>query len=122
MLLKQLSINVNHLNPKKMNIIEKIKKAASENGLTVSLSGDKRTRLLFRVSPKPNLYKILYLTDGCPDIFRQMCTYLVQNKPNVQFINVNRHMGEWEASFIEGDFKVEIVHHYYRKHITFYKI
>ena len=105
-----------------MNIIEKIKKAASENGLTVSLSRDKRTRLLFGVSPKPNLYKILYLTDGCPYIFRQMCAYLAQNKPNVQFINVNRHMDEWEASFIEGDFKVEIVHHYYRKHITFYKI
>ncbi len=120
MLLKQLSINVNHLNPKKMNIIEKIKKAASENGLTVSLSGDKRTRLLFGVSPNPKLYKILYLTDGCPDIFRQMCIYLVQNKPNV-YIYVELD-GDYVASFIEGDFKVKIVSQNGRQHITFYKI
>jgi hypothetical protein len=105
-----------------MNIIEKIQKAASENGLTVSLISGERTRLLFGVSPNPKLYKILYLSEGCPDIFRQMCAYLVQNKPNVRFINVNPHMDEYVASFIEGDFKVEIVHHYYRKHITFYKI
>jgi hypothetical protein len=105
-----------------MNIIEKIKKAASENGLTVSLSRDKRTRLLFGVYPNPKLYKILYLSEGCPDIFRQMCTYLIQNKPNVQFINVNVHIGDYVASFIEGDFKVKIVSHHGRKHITFYKI
>ncbi len=89
-----------------MNIIQKIQVAANNNGLNLVISGDKKTRIFFSVIDKP--YKIIS-ANGNPKLFESMCSYLIQNKPNVDF---KQNGVDYTASFIEDGFKLVI----YKRH------
>ena len=102
-----------------MNIIEKIKLAGLENGLTFHISGDKKTRIKFS---KNNAFKILSLAKGSPSVFNNLCTYLIQNKKECKYSNL-LNLGSYTATFNEGNFKVIIEKQTNGYHsISFYKI
>jgi len=99
-----------------MNIIQKIQKAAEMNGLTLAVSGSKKTRTYFSAIDKP--YKIISLGIGNSKLFESMCSYLIQNKPDVDF---KQNGIDYIASFKEDGFKLVIYKRHGRQFICVYK-
>lgn len=101
-----------------MNIIQKIEKAASANNLSLNISGTAKKLLLYGKVQFPRPYKIISSGD-CSDRFTSLCSYLVQNKE----CNYVRHNdSEYTATFVEGDFKVEVESKNGNNFICIYKI
>ncbi len=89
---------------KSLNIIDKIKASADANGLELNISGSQRTIAFYGKSLyKP--YKIISAANK-QYLFTELCTYLVRNKPNVDFVAHGEV--DYTASFVEGLFTVEI--------------
>lgn len=85
------------------NIIQKIETAANTNGLQLNISGDKKT-LTFYGKTLDHPYKIISPVNSC-SLFESLCNHLVQTK-NCQMFSQG-DLG-YKASFIDGDYKVEI--------------